>query len=232
MWVPPRLEMSKHSIRIGTASSPSARCSPSSASARLSRRRSARSCSSSSASTRVARGQLEDPALLAALGGAHLDRPAAALRERLGERLALDRRELALHDDQRGDRGVPGVVLQHELLDHLGHVALGLVGEVERLAVGEHAVAHLEDLRVGVASRRARPRPRRACRPPRWPRAGAPAASAPRAGGCARAPPARTPAPPPRRASAPRARARSRVSGRRGSRSRGRCLRGSSSRET
>ena len=45
---------------------------------------------------------------------------------------------------------MPAVVLQHELLGDLGQVALGLVGEVERLAVGEHAVAHLEDLRVGV----------------------------------------------------------------------------------
>ena len=42
------------------------------------------------------------------------------------------------------------VVLEHELLGHLGLVALGGVLEVEALAVGEHAVAHLEDLRVGV----------------------------------------------------------------------------------
>ncbi len=37
---------------------------------------------------RVALGELEDPALLAALGGAQLDRPAAAARERVGERRA------------------------------------------------------------------------------------------------------------------------------------------------
>ncbi len=72
-------------------------------------------------------------------------------------------------------------------------VALGLVGEVEGLAVGEHAVAHLEDLRVGVARRRPPRRPRRTCRPTRPPRAGARAASAPPAAGCARASPARTP---------------------------------------
>ena len=35
---------------------------------------------------RVALGQLQDPALLPALGRAQLDRPAAPLRERLGER--------------------------------------------------------------------------------------------------------------------------------------------------
>ena len=43
-----------------------------------------------------------------------------------------------------------GVVLEHELLGDLGQVALGLVGEVEGLAVGEHAVADLEDLGVGL----------------------------------------------------------------------------------
>ena len=37
-----------------------------------------------------------------------------------------------------------GVVLEHELLHDLGQRTLGLVGEVERLAVGEHPVAHLE----------------------------------------------------------------------------------------
>jgi len=46
---------------------------------------------------------------------------------------------------------VSAVVLEHELLRHLRHVPLGLVGEVERLTVREHAVADLEDLRVGLA---------------------------------------------------------------------------------
>jgi len=44
------------------------------------------------------------------------------------------------------------VVLQQELLEHLGGGPLRLVGEVERLAVREHAVAHLEDLRIGVGA--------------------------------------------------------------------------------
>ena len=47
---------------------------------------------------------------------------------------------------------MPAVVLEHELLGDLRDAALGLVGEVEGLAVGEHAVAHLEDLRVGLAA--------------------------------------------------------------------------------
>ncbi len=47
---------------------------------------------------------------------------------------------------------MPGVVLQHELLGHLREVALGLVGEIEGLAVGEDAVADLEDLGVGVGA--------------------------------------------------------------------------------
>ena len=38
---------------------------------------------------RVALGELEDPALVAALGRAHLDAGAAALGERLGQRLAV-----------------------------------------------------------------------------------------------------------------------------------------------
>ena len=60
--------------------------------------------------------------------------------------------QLALHDEQRGNRHVSAVVLQHELLGHLREVALGLVRQVERLAIGEHPVAHLEHLRVGLAA--------------------------------------------------------------------------------
>ena len=99
----------------------------------------------------VALGEVEDPPLAAALGGADLDRAAAALGEELGEhveRRALD--QLALDDDQRRDRQRAGVVLQDELLGDAREPLLGLVVEVEGLAVGEHAVADLEDLRVGV----------------------------------------------------------------------------------
>ena len=114
---------------------------------------------------RVALGELEDAALVAALGGAQLHGAAAAAGECLGEGLARGRLnvvrptggrtgvdQLPLHDDLRRDRAVAGVVLEHELLRDLGEGALGLVGKVERLAVGEHPVAHLEHLRVGLGA--------------------------------------------------------------------------------
>ena len=63
---------------------------------------------------RVALGQLEDPALLATLGRAQLHRSAAPAGERVDERRALG--QLALDDEQRGDRHVSAVVLEHELL--------------------------------------------------------------------------------------------------------------------
>ena len=82
-----------------------------------------------------------------ALGVADLDRRAAPLGQGLLERLT---RDAARDHDLRRDRRRGGVVLEHELLGDLGLVALGLVVEVEALPVGEHAVADLEDLRVGV----------------------------------------------------------------------------------
>ena len=120
----------------------------------------------------------------------------------------------------------PAVVLEHELLGHLGRLALGLVRQVERLAVAEDPVAHLEHLRVGVPPvERDRHRVEGA-RPRRPPPAGARAASARPAGGCARAWPARSAPRRPPRASAARARARCSRSARRGSRPRRRCSRG------
>ena len=50
----------------------------------------------------IALGQLEDPALLPALGRAQLHRPVAAARQRSRQRGAPG--ELALDDEQRGDR--------------------------------------------------------------------------------------------------------------------------------
>ena len=100
---------------------------------------------------RVALGEVEDAALAAALGGADLDRAAAALGQHLGEHLELGAvGELALHDDQRRDRHRARVVLEQELLGRARDVVLALVVEVEGLAVGEHAVADLEDLGVGL----------------------------------------------------------------------------------
>ena len=96
----------------------------------------------------VALGQLEDAPLVAALGVADLDRAAAALGQQLADGVRVV--EPARHDHLRRDRHRAGVVLEQELLGHLGLVAPGLVLEVEALAVGQDAVAHLEDLRVGV----------------------------------------------------------------------------------
>ncbi len=88
--------------------------------------------------------------LVAALGRAQLDRPAASPREGFGQHRPLG--QLSLDDEQGRDRGGAAVVLQQELLGHLPHSALGLVGEIKGVAVGENAVAHLEDLGVGVAA--------------------------------------------------------------------------------
>ncbi len=97
----------------------------------------------------VALGQLAQAALVAALGDPHLDRGAAALAQRLGQhRGALA--QVGADDDRAGHRRRGRVVLADELLGHLGQVALGLVVEVEALALGEDAVADLEDLGVGV----------------------------------------------------------------------------------
>ena len=142
--------MSKHSIRIGIASMPSAFCRPSSASMRATRRCSERSRSWSSASRALRSGQLEDAPLVAALGVAHLDRRAALVAERLLQHLGL--REAARHDHLRRDRRRGGVVLEDELLRHLALLARGRVLQVEALTVGQHAVAHLEDLGVGVGA--------------------------------------------------------------------------------
>ena len=144
--------MSKHSMRIGGTSRPSACCRPSSAShAALAPALGAQPLLVER-QQRVALGQLEDAALLAALGRAQLHRPVAAAGERVRQRRG---RVAAISRWTTSSAGIDvaaAVVLEHELLPHLRQLALGLVGEVERLAVGEHAVAHLEDLRVGVAA--------------------------------------------------------------------------------
>src|SRR3954452_8164434 len=97
----------------------------------------------------VALGELEQAALVAAFGGADLDARAAPLAEHLREdpEVLLD---LLLDDDLRRDRHLIAVVLEHELEGDLAGSLLDHVLEIERLAIGQHAVAHLEDLRVGV----------------------------------------------------------------------------------
>ena len=94
--------MSKHSIRTGSASSPSACCRPSSASTRCWRRRSALQLLLVEREPRVALGELEDAALVAALGGADLDRAAAALGQQLAQRVRSDRAAPRWHDHAAG----------------------------------------------------------------------------------------------------------------------------------
>ena len=149
MFVPISVEMSKHSIRSGIVSSPSACWRPSSASTRCWRRRSERSFSWSSASRalRSASSRIRrlSPRSAARISTGAPRRSLERLRERRG------RAQLALHDEQRRDHHRARVVLEDERLGDVGDVAPGLVVEVEALAVGEHAVADLEDLRVGLA---------------------------------------------------------------------------------
>ena len=90
-------------------------------------------------------------ALRPALGGADLHGAAAALGEDLRQDAELGALgDRGRDDDQRRDAQRARVVLQQELLRGAGDVVAGLVDEVEGLAVGEHAVADLEDLRVGL----------------------------------------------------------------------------------
>ena len=149
MLVPISVEMSKHSIRSGIVSSPSACWRPSSASTRCWRRRSERSRSWSraslalrSASSRIRRLSPRSAARISTVPS----RRALSASASAG-RVA----DLALDDQQRRDHHRAGVVLEDERLGHLGDPAVGLVVEVEALAVGQHAVADLEDLGVGLA---------------------------------------------------------------------------------
>ena len=140
--------MSKHSIRTGSASSSSASRRSLSASTRCSRRRWVRSLSCSSASR----------ALRSASSYSRRFSPRRAWRSSTG---ASRRSSSSLaHASASASEGGPTisagidsdgrVVLDRELLRDLVLAAPGAVLEVEALAVGEHAVAHLEHLRVRV----------------------------------------------------------------------------------
>ena len=217
--------MSKHSIRSGSASSPSAVLQPVERLDALLAAALGAQLLLVEREPRVALGQLEDAALVAALGGAQLDRTAAALA-RAPRRPSGSAPTSRCTTTSGGIVIALAVVLEHERLGDRRQVVRRLVLEVEALAVGQDAVAHLEDLRVGVRPvDRDRDRVERADRR-RWRRAGARAASGSRAGGCARA---RRPRSAARAAAcfiAPSIAARSRGSGRRGSRSRRRSPRG------
>ena len=79
--------------------------------------------------------------------------PRAALGQDLAQHVELGALgQRALDDDQRRDRERARVVLEHELLGDDRRLLLGLVLQVEGLAVAQHAVADLEDLRVGLGA--------------------------------------------------------------------------------
>ena len=195
MWVPPTWEMSKHSIRTGSASSLQRPLEPVERLDALLAPALGLELLLVEREPRVALGQLEDAPLAAALGRADLDRAAAALAQQLGEHAELRALgELLLHDDQRRDRERARVVLEQELLgdDRAAPARPGCRGRTtggpraRRRAPGRPA--------RWPPSRRRRRRPRRTCRR----LGGDPLAleqrRARRAAGCARAPPARSPA--------------------------------------
>ena len=184
--MPMRLEMSKHSIRSGSASRPERLLQAVERLDALLAAALGLQALLVERELRVALGELEDPALVAALGRAHLDARAAALAEQRSAERARARAASLLDDDLRRDRHRVAVVLQQELLGHLAELRARPRCRGRRTG-GRRA------RRRGPGRparwrrcRRRRRRRRRACRPPRWPRAGARAASAPRAGGCAR----------------------------------------------
>jgi hypothetical protein len=98
---------------------------------------------------RVALGKLAQAALVAALGGPHLDRAAATLAERLADH-TLASLQVGADDHRPRNCRAGAVVLAEELLGDLRQLALALVLEVEALPLGEDAVADLEHLGVGV----------------------------------------------------------------------------------
>ena len=101
---------------------------------------------------RVALRQLKDAALGAALGGANLNPRPTPLGEHLSERPALGLRKLLLNDYLRRNTGAAGVVMGDELGRYFAALKFAGVVEVERLAVGQHAVTDLKDLRVGFCA--------------------------------------------------------------------------------
>ena len=105
MFVPIRFEMSKHSIRSGSDVEPERRLQPVERLDALLAAALGLQALLVEREPRVALGQLEDAALVAALGRAHLDRRRrGARRAPAAERLALVLVDLALDDDLRRDR--------------------------------------------------------------------------------------------------------------------------------
>src|SRR5438552_2716057 len=93
---------------------------------------------------RVFRGELLEPALLAALGRANLDSRAASLGQELGQGRGIS--GVPRDDDLRGDARRRPVVLEAEGLEHGGDVLTRNVLEVEGVAVDQPPVTQREDL--------------------------------------------------------------------------------------
>ena len=156
MWVSPRFEMSKPSIRTGSRSSPSASWS---ADERLGPLLAAVLAPQPVLGERevgVPLGQLAQPPQIAARGHPDLHLRVALARERLGEHLRPPA-QFGADDDAARDRRSGAVVLEQEGLGDLAGVAVLvravlLARQVEALPLGQHTVAHLEDLGVGVGA--------------------------------------------------------------------------------
>ena len=148
--------MSKPSIRTGTRSRASASCREESVSTRCWRRCSRRSLSWASASLAFFSASSRSRRRSPRDADPDLDLRVALAGERLGEHAGAAL-QLGPDDHPAGDRRRGAVVLEQEGLGDLPRVAvlthrLVLARQVEALSLRQHAVAHLEDLCVRVAS--------------------------------------------------------------------------------
>ena len=152
MCSPPMLEMSKPSIRTGSRSRPSASWS-------VGERVDALAAAALAAEPVL--GQRQDRVALARARAAGAcrrarqrgPRPAPPRRAESASASTPARSRIASPTTtSRGTDRRRRVVLDDELLGHLSLAALALVGEVEAVALGEDAVADLEDLRVRLGA--------------------------------------------------------------------------------
>ena len=148
--------MSKHSIRTGSASRPSALLQAVERLDALLAAALGLELLLVEREARVALGELEDAPLVAALGGADLD--ARRRGARRGARRATSSAEPSATSAAR--RSAAGSTARSRSTGagtprrRAAGVVPRLVVEVEALAVAEDAVADLEDLRVGLGARR------------------------------------------------------------------------------
>ena len=99
---------------------------------------------------RVLAGQIDQAALLASRGRAHVDPRPAPRREKLGENAGVG--DPGWHEDLGRDARRRAVVLDRECLQHALLVLAGHVLEVEAVAVDHLPVAEREDLHRGLVA--------------------------------------------------------------------------------